>query len=47
MLGDYLVIKSAFIINVGCEFEIVCQNGYSKHTVLYNAIQAVKSFMAI
>lgn len=47
MLGDFLSIKDAFIINVGCQFSIVVQNGYSKKELLVKSMKVINQFMNI
>ncbi len=47
MLGDFISIKDAYIINVGCQFTIVTQNGYSKRQLLYKSMNVIKQFMSV
>jgi hypothetical protein len=47
MITDGLNITSAFIINIGVEFEISVFHNYNKKEVLYEAIDTVKSFFSI
>jgi hypothetical protein len=42
MLGDFIEIKDAYIINIGCEFTITCLQGFERRKLLYLAIEKVK-----
>tara|TARA_Y100001934_G_C11584451_1_gene420390 strand:- start:113 stop:496 length:384 start_codon:yes stop_codon:yes gene_type:complete len=44
---DGLNITSAFVINIGVEFEISVFHNYNKKEVLYSAIDTVKNFFNI
>lgn len=47
VMGDFILIDNAKIINVGCQFKIVANSKYSKRQILLKAIQAVKEYMNI
>jgi hypothetical protein len=47
MLTDHILIKDAYIINIGIDFEIIILSGYNKNEVLVNCINEVKSFFNI
>ncbi len=47
LVTDGLNITSAFIINIGVEFEISVFHNYSKKEVLYSAIDSVRNFFNI
>ena len=47
MIGDNINIKNAFIINIGCEFEIITDPEVNNAQVLRNCISNVKSFFII
>ena len=44
MIGDTMAIKDAFVINVGCDFEIITLPNYNNNEVLINCINALKSY---
>ena len=46
-LGDLLVVKDAFIINIGVDFEIIVLPNYNTNEVLINCINALKSYFNI
>ena len=43
-IGDNINVKDAFIINIGCEFEIITDPGVNNAEVLRNCIVQIKSF---
>tara|TARA_B110000902_G_scaffold42608_1_gene46404 strand:+ start:5449 stop:7284 length:1836 start_codon:yes stop_codon:yes gene_type:complete len=47
MLGDTLSIKDAFVINIGCDFEIITLPNYNNNEVLLNCITEVQNFFNI
>ena len=47
MIGDNVNIKDAFIINIGCEFEIITDPSVNNAEVLRNCISNVQSFFLI
>jgi hypothetical protein len=47
MLSDEVLIKDAFIINIGLDFDIVVRPNYVNRTVLANCIDALKSYFDI
>lgn len=47
MLGDKIVIKDAYIINIGCQFTIAVENNYSKQEVLFKVLNEIKQFFNI
>ena len=47
MLGDTISIKDAFVINIGCDFEIITLPNYNNNEVLLNCISEVQSFFNI
>jgi hypothetical protein len=47
MLSDEVLIKDAFIINIGIDFDIVVRPNYVNRTVLANCIDALKSYFDI
>ena len=46
-IGDNINIKDAFIINIGCEFEIISRPDVNNNVVLENCIFALKTFFKI
>jgi|TARA_B110000908_G_C10267047_1_gene465250 hypothetical protein len=46
-IGDNINIKDAFIINIGCEFEIVSRPDVNNNVVLENCIFSLKQFFLI
>tara|TARA_Y100000034_G_scaffold130608_1_gene189454 strand:+ start:26 stop:406 length:381 start_codon:yes stop_codon:yes gene_type:complete len=47
MINDTVDILDANIINLGINFEIIANINSNKHTVLKNAINALKNFFAV
>jgi hypothetical protein len=47
MLSDEVLIKDAFIINIGIDFDIVVRPNYVNRTVLANCIDALKSYFDV
>lgn len=47
IIGSSYQIKSAFIINVKCRFNIAVHKTYSKQQILYQVIQKIKNYMNI
>ena len=47
MLSDEVLIKDAFIINIGIDFDIVVRPNYVNRTVLANCIDTLKSYFDI
>lgn len=47
MIGDNINIKDAFIINIGCEFEIITDPEVNNAQVLRNCISNLQSFFII
>lgn len=47
MLTDHIIIKNAYIVNIGIDFEIVILSGYNKNEVLMKCIEEVKNFFDI
>ena len=47
MLGDTISIKDAFVINIGCDFEIITLPNYNNNEVLLNCITEVQGFFNI
>ena len=47
MIGDSIAIKDAFIINIGCDFEIITLPNYNNNEVLTNCILAVQNYFNI
>lgn len=47
ILGDFIRIRDAYIINIGCQFTISCLPGFQRRKLLYLAIEKVKQFFAI
>ncbi len=44
MIGDSVNIKDAFIVNIGCEFDIITLPNYNNNEVLTKYIAAVQSY---
>ena len=44
MIGDSVNIKDAFIVNIGCEFDIITLPNYNNNEVLTKCIAAVQSY---
>ncbi len=47
MIGDSVNIKDAFIVNIGCEFDIITLPNYNNSEVLTNCISAVKNYFEL
>ena len=47
MLGDTISIKDAFVINIGCDFEIITLPNYNNNEVLLDCITEVQGFFNI
>ena len=47
MVGDSISIKDAFVINIGCEFEIITLPNYNNNEVLLNCMTALKNYFNI
>jgi len=47
MLTDGVNIIDGFIINIGCDFEIICYSNYNKREVLANCLVALQSYFNI
>jgi hypothetical protein len=47
MIGDSIAIKDAFIINIGCDFEIITLPNYNNNEVLTNCILALQNYFNI
>jgi hypothetical protein len=47
MIGDSITIKDAFIINIGCDFEIITLPNYNNNEVLTNCILSVQNYFNI
>jgi len=47
MLTDSINIKSAFIINIGCNFDIIIRPNYTSQDVIARCILALKDFFSI
>jgi hypothetical protein len=46
-LGDNIILKDGFVINIGVEFEIVVLPNYNSNEVLTKAIQVVRDYFNI
>ena len=44
VIGDSINIKDAFVINIGVNFDIITLPNYNNNEVLYNCINALKTF---
>ena len=44
MIGDTLNIKDAFVINIGCDFEIITLPNFNSNEVLINCISALQNY---
>jgi len=44
MIGDSVNIKDAFIVNIGCEFDIITLPNYNNNEILTQCIGAVQSY---
>jgi hypothetical protein len=47
MIGDTLSIKDAFVINIGCEFEIITLPNYNSSEVLFRCISSLQDYFNI
>ena len=47
MLTDGVNIIDGFIINIGCDFEVVCYSNYNKREVIANCLLALQSYFNI
>jgi hypothetical protein len=47
MIGDSLSIKDAFIINIGCNFEIITLPNYNNNEVLTSCISSLQTYFDI
>jgi len=47
MIGDSVNIKDAFIVNIGCEFDIITLPNYNNSEVLTKCISAVKNYFEL
>jgi len=47
MIGDIVNIKDAFVINIGCDFDIVTLPNFNNSEVLFNCISAVTEFFNV
>ena len=47
MIGDSLSIKDAFIVNIGCEFEILTLPNYNNNEVLAKCISSLQDYFNI
>jgi hypothetical protein len=47
MVNDAVNIKDGFIINIGINFDIIVLPEYNSNQVLFNCIEALKSYFAI
>jgi len=47
MIGDSLNIKDAFIVNIGCEFEIITLPNYNNNEVLIKCISTLQEYFDI
>ena len=47
MVGDSISIKDAFVINIGCEFEIITLPNYNNNEVLLNCMTALRDYFNI
>ena len=47
MIGDTVNIKDAFVINIGCDFDIVTLPNFNNSEVLFNCISAVTEFFNV
>jgi len=44
VVGDTVTIKDGYIINIGCDFEVVVRPNYSNNEVLINCLTEVKAY---
>ena len=47
MIGDSVNIKDAFIVNIGCEFDIITLPNYNNNEVLSKCIAVVQNYFLI
>ena len=47
MIGDTISIKDAFVINIGCEFEIITLPNYNSNEVLFRCISSLQDYFNI
>ena len=47
MIGDSIAIKDAFVINIGCDFEIITLPNYNNNEVLFSCISALQEYFNI
>ena len=47
VIGDSINIKDAFVVNIGVNFDIITLPNYNNNEVLYNCINALKTFFNI
>ena len=47
MVGDSISIKDAFVINIGCAFEIITLPNYNNNEVLLNCMTALRNYFNI
>lgn len=47
MIGDSLLIKDAFIINIGCNFEIITLPNYNNNEVLTSCISSLQTYFDV
>lgn len=47
IIGDSISIKDAFVINIGCEFEIITFPNYNNNEVLAQCISALQTYFSI
>ena len=47
MIGDTISIKDAFVINIGCNFEIITLPNFNNNEVLIRCIAALKEYFDI
>jgi hypothetical protein len=47
MIGDSLSIKDAFVLNIGCDFEIITLPNYNNNEVLINCISTLQNYFDI
>jgi hypothetical protein len=47
MIGDTISIKDAFVINIGCDFEIITLPNYNGNEVIIRCIDALRSYFDI
>jgi hypothetical protein len=47
MIGDTISIKNAFVINIGCEFEIITLPNYNNNEVIFRCISSLQDYFNI